>query len=35
MQWNPGASRFGLRGEYTRLTDADIDTWSLAGALQF
>jgi opacity protein-like surface antigen len=34
LQWQatPG---LGVRGEYTRLTDADADTWSLAGVINF
>lgn len=34
VQWraSPG---LGVRGEYTRLTDADADTWSLSGVLNF
>jgi len=34
VQWNatPG---FGVRGEYTRLTDVDADAWSLSGAMNF
>ncbi len=35
VQWHPAATRFGLRGEYTRLTDVDADTWSLSGAMSF
>ena len=34
VQWN-ATQRFGLRGEYTRLTDADADTWSVAGVMNF
>ncbi len=35
VQWHPAATGFGIRGEYTRLTDVDADTWSLTGALSF
>lgn len=34
VQWN-ATQRWGLRGEYTRLSDADADTWSLAGVMNF
>lgn len=34
VQWN-ASQRWGLRGEYTRLTDADADTWSVAGVMNF
>lgn len=34
VQWQatPG---MGIRGEYTRLTDADADTWSVSGVMNF
>jgi outer membrane immunogenic protein len=34
VQWHatPG---LGIRGEYTRLTDADADTWSVSGVMNF
>ena len=34
VQWN-ATQRFGVRGEYTRLTGADADTWSLSGVMNF
>jgi hypothetical protein len=34
VQWN-ATQRWGLRGEYTRLSDADADTWSVAGVMNF
>lgn len=34
LQWN-ATERWGVRGEYTRLSDADADTWSLAGVMKF
>jgi len=35
VQWHPAATGFGIRGEYTRLTDVDADTWSLSGVMNF
>ena len=35
VQWRPAATGFGIRGEYTRLTDVDADTWSLSGTMSF
>ena len=35
VQWHPAATGFGIRGEYTRLTDVDADTWSLSGTMSF
>ena len=35
VQWHPAATGFGIRGEYTRLTDVDADTWSLTGTMSF
>ena len=34
-QWHPAATGFGIRGEYTRLTDVDADAWSLSGTMSF
>jgi opacity protein-like surface antigen len=34
VQWN-ATPTLGVRGEYTRLSDADADTWSVAGVLNF
>lgn len=34
VQWR-ATPRVGVRGEYTRLDDADADTWSLSGVLNF
>lgn len=35
VQWRPAATGFGVRGEYTRLTDVDADAWSLSGSMTF
>ena len=35
VQWHPAATGWGIRGEYTRLTDVDADTWSLSGTMSF
>jgi hypothetical protein len=34
VQWHASPT-LGVRGEYTRLSDADADTWSLAGVMNF
>jgi len=34
VQWRAG-NGLGLRGEYTRLSNSDADTWSLAGVIGF
>jgi hypothetical protein len=34
VNWH-ASGNLGIRGEYTRLTDSDADTWSLGGALAF
>ena len=34
INWH-ASSRVGIRGEYTRLDDADADTWSLGGVVRF